>query len=449
MRLPSMDGASIEITAGAGEIADVPPDPIRVGAGTAFYVGGTLDAGTDAERVRIRVGDVEAGLDAHAFPEERSYDRGDRWWTMLTIPGDSALADADPPWPKPVEDPSGARIAICMATYEPDPERLRVQLDSIRGQTRDDWFCVISDDGSSDVALAELERQIGGDPRFHLDRAPENIGFLRNFERAVALAPVSAELIALADQDDRWDPDKLDALAGALDRAPEALLAYSDVRIADASGRVLSETYFFERENNAASMASMLITNNVTGAASMFRRVLLEVAMPFPPGGTGQELYHDHWLALCALAQAPLAYVDRPTHDYSRHDGAVTITEAEGHWVTPPEGTLGMLRLRARRAARRLRLASRSPGWRTGYVGRYLLIRQLGTILQLRIGRERIDPAHLRDIDRLLAAEHDPRAAAWLIARSFRPWIGRNDTLARERVVVGGIIWRKLVGRRG
>jgi glycosyltransferase involved in cell wall biosynthesis len=368
---------------------------------------------------------------------------------MLTVPGSSSLAAEDPPPPEPIADPSGARIAICMATYEPDPERLQVQLDSIRDQTREDWFCVVSDDCSSPEALAELERQVSGDDRFAIVRSERNLGFLRNFERAIALAPTGAKLIALADQDDRWDPDKLELLAGALDADPRSLLAYSDVRIADSSGRVLSDTYFFERDNNAESMTSMLITNNVTGAAAMFRRELLEVAMPFPPGGTGQELYHDHWLALCALAQGPLAYVDRPTHDYTRHDAAVTIADAEGHWVAPPDGRLGMARIRAHRAARRLRLASRSPGWRTGYVGRYLLIRQVATILLLRLGRQRIAGEHLRDIDRLLAAEHSPLAAAWLLARSFRPWIGRNDTLARERVVVGGILWRKLVGRRG
>jgi hypothetical protein len=115
----------------------------------------------------------------------------------------------------------------------------------------------------------------------------------------------------------------------------------------------------------------------------------------------------------------------------------------------PPRGRFGIATLRVGRVLRRIRFASRSPGWRSAYIGRYLLIRQLGTILQLRIGRERIQPRHLADIDRLLAAERSPRAAAWLLARSFRPWIGRNDTLARERAVFGGILWRKLAGRRG
>ncbi|HET6831492.1 MAG TPA: glycosyltransferase [Solirubrobacterales bacterium] len=442
-----MNRAQIEIVGGEGEITTSPPDPIRVGGGTAFYVGGTMTPGV-ASGARVRAGELEFAIDAHSMPAERRYDRGELWWTMVTIPGDAAIAGEDPPLPEPLAGDRTAPIAICMATHEPEPDRLRVQLDSIRGQTRDDWICVISDDCSSPRALDELERQIAGDPRFVLSRSDERLGFLRNFERAISMAPATAELIALADQDDRWHPDKLEVLAAALAAGPASLLAYSDVRIADAAGNVLADTYFFERRNNAASMASMLITNNVTGAASMFRRELLATALPFPPGGTGQELYHDHWLALCAMATAPLAFVNRPTHDYVRHDESVTVTEAEGHVVLPPEGRLGGLRMRAARAARRLRLASRSPGWRTAYVGRYMLIRQLAAILELRIGRERILPGHRADIDRLLAAEHSPRAAAWLLARSFRPWIGRNDTLARERAVFGGILWRKLAGRR-
>ena len=454
-----------------------PPDPIRVGAGTAFHLGGTLDGPAPPGSVRLRFGAGVREVDARSMPPERTYGAGSLWWSLVEVPAGTAPAATDVALelavdggveelalgrvelvageegqPEPAPEPeAGERplIAICMATFEPAPDRLRVQLDSIRAQTWESWICVISDDCSSPEAFAELERQVGDDPRFVVSRSPERLGFLRNFERSLCMAPRSAGLVSLADQDDRWHPDKLDALAAALLAAPDSLLAYSDVRIAGGDGTILSDTYFFERRNNPDSMASMLITNNVTGAASLFRRELLETALPFPPGGTGQELYHDHWLALCAMATGPLTYLDRPTHDYVRHDESVTVTEAEGHWVAPPEGRLGAAGLRLRRAARRLRLASRSPGWRSAYIGRYLLIRQLGTILQLRIGRERIQPRHLADIDRLLAAERSPRAATWLLARSFRPWIGRNDTLARERAVFGGILWRKLAGRRG
>src|SRR4051794_34990925 len=40
----------------------------------------------------------------------------------------------------------GSQIAVCMATFDPDPELFRAQVDSIRAQTDGDWICVISDD---------------------------------------------------------------------------------------------------------------------------------------------------------------------------------------------------------------------------------------------------------------------------------------------------------------
>src|SRR4051794_24936017 len=62
------------------------------------------------------------------------------------------IAPAAPP--RPVEapapaPPAGPLVAIAMATYEPPPELLRAQVESIRAQTHTDWICVISDDCSS------------------------------------------------------------------------------------------------------------------------------------------------------------------------------------------------------------------------------------------------------------------------------------------------------------
>src|SRR5436305_3544311 len=54
----------------------------------------------------------------------------------------TALADA--PWPTGAIGPP---VAIAMATYNPSPELLEGQLDSIRAQTHQNWVCVISDDG--------------------------------------------------------------------------------------------------------------------------------------------------------------------------------------------------------------------------------------------------------------------------------------------------------------
>ena len=74
-------------------------------------------------------------------------------------------------------------------------------------------------------------------------------------------------------------------------------------------------------------IASLLIANTVTGAASLFRREVGELALPFPqPPGTQ---YHDHWVALVAMACGEIAYVDRPLYDYVQHgDAAVDLAAA-------------------------------------------------------------------------------------------------------------------------
>ena len=91
-----------------------------------------------------------------------------------------------------------------MATYNPDPELFRVQVEV-------DSF---SDVLELDVprkrrllragAFREIEEAIGDDARFVISRAERNQGFYRNFERALTLAPAEAELVALSDHDDRW-----------------------------------------------------------------------------------------------------------------------------------------------------------------------------------------------------------------------------------------------------
>lgn len=453
-----------------------PPDPIEVGAGTALLLDGTLEAeGREITGMRVRLGGIEQEVDAFGMPLPRNYGSGPLWWAIVAIPSSMELGRASltliaevegerveldlgglelvrsleapqVPAPRPSDPSAGRPIAICMATHEPRRDQLGRQLGSIREQTHGNWVCLISDDCSSEAALALLEEEIAGDPRFVLSRSPERLGFYRNFERSLRMVPADAELVALADQDDRWDPDKLEALASTLGDNPGAQLAYSDMRIATDGGEILSNTFWYLRRNSYDDIASLIVANTVTGAASIFRRELLDVALPFPPAQSEQEAYHDHWLALCALAQGEIAYLDRPTYDYTRHADSVTI-RAEREWLAPAAGLGGWARLRLRRLTRRLRMSTGRPGWRAIYFDRYLLIRQLAAVLELRLG-ERIPPRKRRALRRLTAAEHSPAAAAWLLARSLRPLIGRNETLARERVLFGGVLWRRVVGRR-
>src|SRR3954467_14585676 len=118
-------------------------------------------------------------------------------------------------------------VAICMATFEPEPRLLERQIGSIREQTHENWLCLVSDDGSSPDRLQDPRGVTAGDERFTLSVGAERLGFYANFERALGLVPPEASFVALADQDDRWYPEKLAALVAGLGAAQ---LVYSDMR---------------------------------------------------------------------------------------------------------------------------------------------------------------------------------------------------------------------------
>src|SRR5271170_6774044 len=92
-------------------------------------------------------------------------------------------------------------VAICMATFDPDPVLLERQISSIQEQTHDAWLCLISDDGSSEERFEWLRTLTADDPRFALSRSEERLGFYLNFERGLKMVPPHVEFVALADQD--------------------------------------------------------------------------------------------------------------------------------------------------------------------------------------------------------------------------------------------------------
>src|SRR6476469_2552711 len=186
-------------------------------------------------------------------------------------------------------------IAVCLATHAPDPALLARQLASLEAQEDTAWELVRLDDSAGS-------------------------GAWRAFERCYGLVPERAELVAPCDQDDVWHPAKLARLRAAM--GPEVTLAFCDLRVVDATGTVLSPTYWRGRRPGWSDLGEMLATNVVTGAACLVRRDVLDVALPFPP--ELDDCFHDHWLACCALALGELRYVPEALVDYVQHGANVT-----------------------------------------------------------------------------------------------------------------------------
>jgi hypothetical protein len=161
--------------------------------------------------------------------------------------------------------PDDPLVAICMATYNPPLHLFRRQIESIVSQSHQNWICIVSDDASDSESRVEIEKIVRCDRRFSFSSSPDRLGFYQNFERALSLVPENADFIVLSDQDDYWRPEKLEMLLSDFDQ--ETTLVYSDMRIVDESGNVISDTYWTTRRNNYTNFGSLLLANTITGAA--------------------------------------------------------------------------------------------------------------------------------------------------------------------------------------
>ncbi len=206
-------------------------------------------------------------------------------------------------------------IAICMATYNPDLELFARQVNSIRLQHYAAWTLFISDDASDPEFVRGMLHEIADDQRVVLQANPMRVGFCKNFERAIELAGPDFEAYALCDQDDEWFCNKLSVLEAALQG--DRTLVYSDMEICARDRSTLSESFWTSRFNYWEDINDVLMANSVTGAACLFDRRVLELAMPFPDTS---GLYHDHWLALCSLAMGKIDFIPTPLHRYVQHD---------------------------------------------------------------------------------------------------------------------------------
>jgi glycosyltransferase involved in cell wall biosynthesis len=442
--------AAVPPAAAAVSLESPLPQTLPEGTSATLFCSGTASvSGRPVAALELLVDGVERGAGAFAMPRFDMPCRRSGFWSVIDVVAGVAgssiaigarVRGADmlvveielgrievtagrsgPPAPKQAARAEGL-IAVCLASYEAPEQLLRAQLDSLRGQSDPNWCCVVSDDCSSEEGYARLLDLIAEDPRFVVSRSEQRIGFYRNFERALAMVPPDATLVALCDQDDRWHPDKLTTLRAAIGSAQ---LVYSDQRLVDADGRVLRETLWHGRANNATSIASMLIANTVTGAAALIRADLAHRALPFPDS-PGIE-FHDHWLALMALAEGEVRYVDRSLYDYVQHRGAI-LGKVLGDDASAGRDRWSKLRMRE---------------WRAAYFLGYVPGQIRARTLLVRCGAQ-LTPSKRRALERYVAADRSVLALLWLLARPLRLLAGRTETLGGEWEIAGGLLWRRL-----
>ena len=215
------------------------------------------------------------------------------------------------------------RVSVVVCTRNGDAF-VAEQLASVLAQTRLPSEIIISDDGSEDKtrvilrAFSEKAQEAGVD--CHLIENPVPLGVTQNFEAACARA--TGDVIFLADQDDRWHPEKIERLLSELADS-DVLLVATNARIVTGDGEATGETLFdrlgmadCELKQLAAGQLShlLLYRTALTGATFAFKRSLLGRAVPFD-----ETLVHDEWLVQVAWLVGNVRVILEPTMDYRLH----------------------------------------------------------------------------------------------------------------------------------
>lgn len=177
-------------------------------------------------------------------------------------------------------------VSVAMCTYN-GARYLTEQLESIQQQSRPVDELVVCDDVSQDETVTLLQKFAEESGiRVRIQVNPVNLGYIRNFEQALHLC--QGDLIFMADQDDIWHPQKVEAICNLFQARSELLGITHDGRLVDEQGqwhgtlkrKQIAQGY---GQNNSA----------ITGALSCIHREALDRVLPFPEGCQG----HDSWIS--------------------------------------------------------------------------------------------------------------------------------------------------------
>ncbi|AUS73576.1 glycosyltransferase [Lactiplantibacillus plantarum] len=224
------------------------------------------------------------------------------------------------------------KIVILMATYNGE-KYIEKQIVSIMQQTYSNWELIIQDDGSVDNTKKIIDGFVKKDARIHLtDNLTDFHGAYENFYTLIKRLQsnefkIDFDYIALSDQDDIWEQDRLAFETQKLNKmCTIPCLVYSDYRVIDGMGKVVLASAnagigLVPKPKEALFFANAYVWGNTV----MFNKLLLDVLV-ISNDVLASKHPHDAYLAKVATIVGSIEYIDRILVNYRRFSGNVSST---------------------------------------------------------------------------------------------------------------------------
>ena len=200
-------------------------------------------------------------------------------------------------------------VSIVLGTYN-GQAYLQQQIDSLFSQTYPHVEIVAVDDGSTDDTVRLLRENAARHPNMKVYVNEHNLGFIRNFEKGCRLS--AGEYIAVCDQDDYWDEEKLEKMLAAVGEFP---MIYCDSKLCDQDlqylGRNISDIVHNESFYDPRQLC---VFSRMYGHTTLVSRRLFEFSSPFDP-----TIPHDGWMAYHATLCGGVKYFPEALVLYRQH----------------------------------------------------------------------------------------------------------------------------------
>lgn len=205
------------------------------------------------------------------------------------------------------------RVSVLLTCYNHLPY-LPAAWDSIRAQTFRDFEIVAIDDGSSDGTRDWLsDREEPCTCMFN----ETNFGTYGSLNRALEAA--SGEFVAILNDDDVWEPAKLERQIALMDEHPRVGLVHTDGTFIDGEGRTLPGTplgFEFPRTKTGDVLLDLVYQNKIIASAALARRECFERLGGFNPSYFGSGDW-EMWIRIAEHFE--IGYVDEPLTHYRVH----------------------------------------------------------------------------------------------------------------------------------
>ena len=214
------------------------------------------------------------------------------------------------------------KVSIAMAAYN-GADYLSEQLSSFLLQTRLPDELVVCDDASSDSTVSIIEEFALRAPfEVRLIKNKQNLGYIRNFEKALSLC--QGDLIFLSDQDDVWLPEKVRYIENIFLKNTTQLLVIHDGKLVD------SQLHWQGATKLGQVLSGGGIDNTFfTGALSVVHKDLKPYILPIPANVAALDAVgHDGWIHLMGRFLGARGVVDMPLQLIRRHSSNTSASVA-------------------------------------------------------------------------------------------------------------------------